>query len=368
MHYLDKTKVVIKNKSLESRKKLGQYFTPSEEVYGIINWLGIKKESLVLEPSFGTGQFFEQLLDLTDNLYGVEIDKEIFTPYNVNCFNEDFLTWKTDVRFDFIIGNPPYFETNKYNKDFEEIVSGRTNIYSLFIKKSIDLLKDGGTLAFIIPTTINTGAYFTGIRNYIIKNCSIVEMYEIDFPDVEQKTQVMILKKDYGLSNKFLVYKKNVIFSRRYKMLNYLVNNFNTVEDLGFVVKTGSIVWNQNKDLLDDTQGSILIWNENIKEELTLNKKENQRIRKVPDYPYGIVFKRIISKNNYCFVDIPFLAENHVNVIYHTDKQKLLELFELLKKSKIERYLKNFTESTQLSKLEVQEMPLWASMKETGQT
>lgn len=367
MSYLKKTKDIIATKNIEERKKNGQYFTPSEIVYGIVNWLGIKKESIVLEPSFGTGEFFEQLSELSDNVCGVELDKELFTKYNDNCFNEDFLTWKTEIKFDFIIGNPPYFETSDYNENFKEIVSGRMNIYSLFIKKSIDLLKDDGILAFIIPTTINTGAYFSGIRNYIIKNCSIVSINEIDFPDVEQRTQVMILKKDYGKSKKFLVNKNKVIFSKRYKVLNYLVNNFNTIEDLGFTVKTGSVVWNQNKDLLNNEVGSILIWNENIKDKITLNKTFGQMINKRPEYNYGIVFKRIISSNNYCFVDFPFIAENHVNVIYHKDINKLLELLELLKKAKIEKYLKFFTESTQLSKKELGELPLWGSLKKTGQ-
>lgn len=371
MAYLKKTIDAINTKTLEQRKKRGQYFTPSEEVYGIVNWLDIKKESLVLEPSFGTGEFLEQLLELSDNVYGVELDKDLFTQYNKNCFNEDFLTWETDKKFDFIIGNPPYFETSDYNNldYYKSILSGRTNIYSLFIKKSIDLLKDDGVLVFIIPTTINTGSYFSGIRNYIAHFCSILSIEKMDFPDVDQEVQILTIKKNYGKSNKYIFNRNGkIFFSKRYRMLNYLCENFNSIQDLGFTVRTGSIVWNTNKEYLCNEGATTLIWNENIRDEISLNKKTGQYINKEPQYPYGIVFKRIISSENYCFVDFPFLAENHVNVIYHPDREKLLELFDILKKSKIKKYLKYFTESTQLSKTELQELPLWESMKEIGPT
>ena len=35
-------------------------------------------------------------------------EQSIFEDFG-NCFNEDFLTWETDLKFDFVIGNPPFF-------------------------------------------------------------------------------------------------------------------------------------------------------------------------------------------------------------------------------------------------------------------
>jgi hypothetical protein len=143
-----------------------------------------------------------------------------------------------------------------------------------------------------------------------------------------------------------------------------MYEKYNTIQDLGFEVKTGSIVWNQNKEILNKGE-TVLIWNQNIKDnKIILDKEYGQFINKEPKYNYGIVFKRIISKNNFSFINFPFLAENHVNVIYHEDKKKLIELYNILKKSKIEKYIKFFTDSTQLSKKELEELPLWGSTKE----
>jgi 16S rRNA A1518/A1519 N6-dimethyltransferase RsmA/KsgA/DIM1 with predicted DNA glycosylase/AP lyase activity len=88
---LEKTIKYIQNIDLEYRKKNGQFFTSNELVKETLNFLNIKKNDIVLEPSFGTGEFIVELRNKTNNLYGVEKDKKLFFPYNDNFFNEDFL-------------------------------------------------------------------------------------------------------------------------------------------------------------------------------------------------------------------------------------------------------------------------------------
>lgn len=98
---------------------------------------------------------------LQNMLYMVEIKKtNIIKLKNLfgnksNIFNEDFLFYKSSIKFDFIIGNPPYnadgikkVPTNN-NKSKKE--DGKT-IWISFIKQSISLLKSKGKLLFIIPS------------------------------------------------------------------------------------------------------------------------------------------------------------------------------------------------------------------------
>ena len=94
-------------------------------------------------------------------IYMVEVNedsvshlREKFGP-NANIFHQDYLTWNTDLKFDVIIGNPPYncdgvkkVPTKMYTNKKED---GRT-IWPEFIKKNISLLKDDGIMNVVIPS------------------------------------------------------------------------------------------------------------------------------------------------------------------------------------------------------------------------
>ena len=94
-------------------------------------------------------------------IYMVEVNedsvshlREKFGP-DANVFHQDYLAWNTDLKFDFIIGNPPYncdgvkkvpTKTNTNKKE-----DGRT-IWPEFMKKNISLLKDDGIMNVVIPS------------------------------------------------------------------------------------------------------------------------------------------------------------------------------------------------------------------------
>lgn len=72
-----------------------------------------------------------------------------------NIFEANYLDWKTNIKFDFIIGNPPYNfngvkkvpTKNNVNKKED----GKT-IWCEFVKKNISLLKDNGIMNVLIPS------------------------------------------------------------------------------------------------------------------------------------------------------------------------------------------------------------------------
>ena len=79
--------------------------------------------------------------------------REIFKSH-ANIYEEDFLTWKTCLLFDIIIGNPPF---NRYGliktptSSLHKSHDGKT-IWRDFIRKSLQLLKPNGYLCFIVPS------------------------------------------------------------------------------------------------------------------------------------------------------------------------------------------------------------------------
>jgi len=72
-----------------------------------------------------------------------------------NIIEENYLEWETDLKFDFIIGNPPYNfngvkkvpTKNNVNKKED----GKT-IWCEFVKKNISLLKENGKMNILIPS------------------------------------------------------------------------------------------------------------------------------------------------------------------------------------------------------------------------
>lgn len=56
----------------------------------------------------------------------------MFKRFGVNYVHTDFLTWEPKMKFDVVIGNPPYHK-NKYS-DF----------YVCFMQRAAKVLKDGG--------------------------------------------------------------------------------------------------------------------------------------------------------------------------------------------------------------------------------
>ena len=98
---------------------------------------------------------------ITNMIYLVEINEENILHLRekfgkkANIIHKDYLSWNTDLQFDFIIGNPPY------NSDGVKKVPTKTNVnkkedgktvWTEFIKKNISLLKDNGNMNIVIPS------------------------------------------------------------------------------------------------------------------------------------------------------------------------------------------------------------------------
>jgi len=216
MNINERTINFYKTANMIKRKAEGQYMTPSDIVTNALSPLSINKDKAVLEPSFGTGQFLDALIkNKYTDITAVEKDTELYNlsinQYTSKLINQDYLTTVFDKKFGLIIGNPPYFEM-KCSKEqkilFKDVIGGRPNIYSLFIKKSIDELDINGVLCYVIPTSLLSSKYFEKTRDYIIKYCNIERIEKLntdDFDSAQQKTMIFQIKKrKSGNNNKNL--------------------------------------------------------------------------------------------------------------------------------------------------------------------
>jgi len=101
--------------------------------------------------------------------------------------------------FDVVIGNPPYGivqdkPQEEYFKVNYPLTNYKTNLYLLFIERMINLFK-ASKVQFIIPKSLLFNVFYSKIREYLLKNCSIEEIFTLEekvFADAEVGDSLMI--------------------------------------------------------------------------------------------------------------------------------------------------------------------------------
>lgn len=408
---------ITKELDKKTKKDYGIFITPKiiiEKLFAKINHY-LKTFNIpvnrILEPSCGTCEIINYLDTTFENakILGLEINSFIFERIktiaeewknnSVELMNCDFLKFNTDYEnismYDLIVTNPPYFVCSHNNvpEEYKEYISGRPNIFGLFILHSLKMLNAGGILAFIIPRSFLNSAYYDKIRRFIKETCVILEIIDFEkdnkFIDTQQSTFGLIIRKisenmanddclmkddicNYSMKiggDQLLVYTSDLI------LLKKLFEDSTTLSKLGFGVKTGSIVWNEYKDCLtDDSDYSLLIYNSNIGDDNKLvlkqfnNEEKKQYIQVVGfnespimvvnrgngNSKYNLKYAIIETKKNY-------MVENHLNVIYSKmgiTNEKLTEKYNKIvdsfKNPKTQEFIDLFLGNNGLSKTELE--------------
>ena len=391
----------MKETDMGYRKSLGQYFTPKSIRDLLLNRLpNTIKKPRVLDPACGTGEFLITAKKYFNNpkLEGWDIDKKIVDIAKeliptADIKTDDALLNEECDKYDFVVGNPPYYEfspSETLRHKFSNIINGRVNIFSLFIYQGIKLLKEGGHLAYVVPPSMNNGAYFSKLRKFIVENSNIEYLQIVKDPKLfhgaQQSIMLLILKK--GKNKGDYLFEKNgiLIFSEN---INYLKRAFKgkaTLHDLNFEVKTGRLVWNQNKNLLThNPEGAIpLIWAHNITIgglKIPMTKKDKPQFVRTNNFNVGpaIVTNRITGtvksarlKSAIIPSGMKFIAENHVNVIFPPPQKSQIKIDlvnnpfknnltiwdiakQLSSRGKL-NFISNITGNTQISKTELEKL------------
>lgn len=380
---------------IEYRKRLGQYFTPRSIREALLTKLPKINNPKILDPACGTGEFLLSCNEIFNNptLEGIEIDSNLADTAKTNIKGKiicaDALTLKPKPIYDFVVGNPPYFEfkpDNKIKSKFKTILSGRSNIFSMFVKIGIDFLKDGGRLAYVIPPSMNNGAYFSGLRKYIKGTTNIEYLNILDediFHKAKQTVMLLVLKK--GRNKRDYVFERNgiLIFSENFKLLKEKYKNTLSLKNLGYKAKTGSIVWNKHKDkLTNDKNGAVpLLWSHNIQNNKLVIPFKHERKPQYINYPVydkgpSIIVNRIIGAGSKSYLkaalvppDMKYVGENHVNIIYKDDNYNtdmintankyditLDYIYRTIISEDTIKIMRNVTGNTQISKTELENL------------
>ena len=218
-------KEYTKKVDLSHRKKYAQFFTPEPIAKIMVDWLlKVKNISTFLEPAFGLGVFTRKALIQRDDIAitGFEIDDIIFDiaknnfqeKANLDLHLDNYLFNDWNNKYDAIVCNPPYLKFHDYEniKTLAEIkkrlniqLSGFTNIYALFLLKSIYQLKNNGRIAYIIPSEFLNSDYGKYVKNYLLKSNLLRHIFIFDFKEnvfdnALTTSTILLLAKDDNYS------------------------------------------------------------------------------------------------------------------------------------------------------------------------
>jgi len=169
--------------------------TPPGLATAMVNALGDSRDARWLDPCVGEGVFVRALAESgvpSRRITAVDLEKEP-SPSDVlatTVRGTDFVAWslRTDIRFDRIVANPPYLSLDRLRGRLKEAalritapggirVRPGSNYWYVFLCASLQLLKPGGSICFVLPAAWTYANYAAPLRDAFPRWFSHVEIH-----------------------------------------------------------------------------------------------------------------------------------------------------------------------------------------------
>ena len=221
--------IQVNNKKVTAQKLRGGYYTPIKIAEYLSSWAIKDDECKILEPSVGDGNFIIAALQASQiykkkvSIVAVEIENAEISKAKNRVTNIDMvsqITWicddffiaydklKKSEKFDVVLGNPPFIRFQRFEEKSREIAFAHLrdagykpnklyNTWVAFVELSIQLLKDGGKLAMVLPAELLQVNYASELRKKLSKcfsNIVIIGFKKIIFPEIQQEIVLLLAK------------------------------------------------------------------------------------------------------------------------------------------------------------------------------
>ena len=228
------------------KKKSGQVYTPDRLVREIMDTAGYSGNAVlgkhVIDNSCGDGAFLKEIVKryccaflsgcedtmllkqhLERYVHGIEVVPSeylkclenlnyIARQYNLNGVCWDVLCGDAlkehsfNGKMDYVLGNPPYVRVHNMKenydlaKQFRFAHGGMTDLYLVFFEIGFRMLKTGGKLCYITPSSWLTSLAGKMLREYVYKNENLLELIDLGHLQVFDATTytiVSLFRKGY---------------------------------------------------------------------------------------------------------------------------------------------------------------------------
>lgn len=231
--------------SLTKEKADGRIYTPRHIVQNILDLSGYVGERIlkkhVIDNSCGDGAFLTEIIrryieaalgthnsakqikaDLEKYVHGIEINGQELQKacdnatatadgFGISNVQWDFIcdnaiaVHRFDGRMDFVLGNPPYVRVHhlagSYDaiKQFRFAQEGMTDLFIAFYEIGLNMLRPGGTLGYITPSSLFNSVAGACLRRFLVEHRQIqavVDLKHYQPFEATTYTTIMILTKN----------------------------------------------------------------------------------------------------------------------------------------------------------------------------
>lgn len=227
--HLDNTSFPTNKQKVNGRKLRGGYYTPLPLAEYLVQW-GVREDTQrVLEPSCGDGNFVLALLQQQHNhprflhsITAVELQEDELEKAKIRAngfgangthiewirqdFFEVYTNLKHDKPFDLIVGNPPFIRFQYFNEDSRNLAFAHlrqigykptklANAWAVFVQLSIELLRENGRMAMVLPAELLQVKYAHELREKLANQFAhifLIGFKRLVFPEIQQEVVLLL--------------------------------------------------------------------------------------------------------------------------------------------------------------------------------